>query len=90
MHSPHAIFRNISFELQRRKMVDVLKVNRPECFLPFLLHATLEKKGRQILETLDQGWYMQEEEGEEVEEGFLYLTHFLLCSYLLCLCVSLP
>ncbi len=47
--------RSISFELQRQKMIQVLKENRPESFLSFLHHALLEKKELYILETLDQG-----------------------------------
>lgn len=49
------ILRDISFELQRQKMVRVLKENQPESFLPFLCHALIENRQLRILETLDQG-----------------------------------
>lgn len=49
-----AKFREISFELQRREMVRVLKENKPESFLPFLRHALIEDHHLSILETLDR------------------------------------
>ena len=36
-------------------MIQVLKENRPECFLPFLRHALIVGRQDTILETLDQG-----------------------------------
>lgn len=36
-------------------MIQVLKENRPESFLPFLRHALIENKQLCVLETLDQG-----------------------------------
>ena len=58
-------FREISFELQRQKMVRVLKENKPESFLPFLQHALIENHHLSILETLDQG--EDDQLGEETD-----------------------
>lgn len=47
--------RDIAFQLQRQKMVTVLRENRHKSFLPFLQHAQIEKRQQTVLETLDQG-----------------------------------
>ena len=46
--------RAISFELQRKKMMRVLKENQPVCLLPFFRDSVIENKVFDVLATLDQ------------------------------------
>lgn len=47
--------RDISFELQRQKMMAALKENAPVCFLPFFKDSLIDRREYDILSTLDQG-----------------------------------
>ena len=52
---PCSLSRDISFELQRCRMMEALRQNQPVCFLPFFHHARVLGRGSDILKTLDEG-----------------------------------
>lgn len=46
--------RDISFELQRCRMMEALRLSQPVCLLPFFHHARVLQRGSDILRTLDE------------------------------------